>query len=164
MKKMIVYGFALLSAAVLMTSCAKNSDTGIQGESSAPSASPSSVQDESPSSLKAGVFVNVENSSEPLLNEEIKRLLQTALTSMANKDTEAFRSVFADDRSSDAQLHLLNSDYAFNQLGTVQQDHANRIVVEIIGKAKQDIGITDTYLYFYFVKNAQGQWFLGAID
>ncbi|QWU16521.1 hypothetical protein SAMN04487895_107139 [Paenibacillus sophorae] len=164
MKKMMMYGSTLLLAAVLMTSCANNSDNGIQEESSAPSASPVSVQDEPTNSFKAGVFVNVENGNEPLLNEEIKRLLQTALTSMANKDTEAFRSVFADDRSSDAQLHLLNSDYAFYQLGTVQQDHANRIVVEIIGKAKQDTGVTDKYLYFYFVKNAQGQWFLGAID
>ncbi|AIQ10837.1 hypothetical protein [Paenibacillus durus] len=106
----------------------------------------------------------MEKSSEPLLNEEIKRLLQTALTSMANKDTEAFRNVFADDRSGSAQLYLLNRDYALNQLGTVRQDHASRIEVQIIDKVKQDAGVSDQYLYFYFVKNAQGQWFLGAID
>ncbi|WP_155986867.1 hypothetical protein [Paenibacillus durus] len=157
-------GLTGLLAAVLITSCTKSSDTGIQEASSAPSVSPASVQDGSVNSFKAGVFVNIENSSHPLLNEEIKRLLQTALTSMADKDTKGFRSVFADDRSGSAQLYLLNRDYAFDQLGTVRQDHANRIEVQIIGKVKQDAGVSDQYLYFYFVKNAQGQWFLGSID
>ncbi|AHV95185.1 hypothetical protein [Paenibacillus sabinae] len=163
MRKWFLSGFAGLLAAVILTSCAKNDVTGIQ-ESSGPSPSSTPVQKESSEFFKAGVFVNVGDSSEPLLNQEIKSRLKTVLTSMANKDAEAFRSVFTDDRSGSAQLYLLNRDYAFNQLGTVRQDYANRIEVQVIGKVMQDAVITDQYLYFYFVKNAKGHWYLGAID
>ncbi|NGM85010.1 hypothetical protein G5B47_21655 [Paenibacillus sp. 7124] len=71
MRKWFLSGFARLLAAVILTSCAENDVTGIQ-ESSGPSPNSAPVQKEPPEFFKAGVFVNVEDSSEPLLNQEIK--------------------------------------------------------------------------------------------
>lgn len=110
------------------------------------------------SEFEAGVFVDLDEVNDPLFNEDIKKLLNTTLDSLANNKEEEYRNVFRDKKTANAYMYLLGKDYRFDEIGTIEEDNEGRIVVELRGKEKDDTGIKTPNAYYYFVKNDQNQF------
>ncbi|MCI3921263.1 hypothetical protein MO973_13585 [Paenibacillus sp. TRM 82003] len=113
-----------------------------------------------------GVHVDWSDLTNPLIDEDIKSGLQTALLALAAKEEERFRSVFISESAADAFLFMLDHDYRFDEIGATEEDGAGRIVVEVKGEAvyKNDSMIRAVHHLYYFMKNKNGLWRLAAID
>ncbi|GIP12158.1 MAG: hypothetical protein E7L01_04255 [Paenibacillus macerans] len=169
MNKVIFYTVTGIVTLGILTSCAngKNKDH-VQEQNETQTIDTNTSQNqqtENNDSFQTGVVIDFDAIDNSLFNAEIKTLLKTTLEAMANKDEESYRSVFRDTQSADTYMYLFGKDYYYDYLGTIEQDRSGRIVVEVRGKVKDDHGIRETPNgFFYFIKNKEGHWVLGAID
>jgi len=116
--------------------------------------------------LQPGVHVDWNRWNDPLVNADIREDLQTALNALAAKDEDRFRSAFISESAADAFAMMLENDYRFDEIGTVQEDGAGRIVVEVQGEAiyENRVQIESFHHLYYFKKDEEGRWRLAVID
>jgi hypothetical protein len=164
MKKLILYTLLIILSWGVVTACGNEKDSESQSGNNSPETEHTETQAESAPSIQTGVFIDLNSIDNPLFNKDIKVLLERTLDSLANKKEKEFRSVFADEETADAYMYLFGKDYAFEKIGTVEEDQEGRIVVEIRGKVVSDNEVTTPNSYYYFVKNKQDKWSLGSID
>lgn len=164
MKKVTLYSLLVILSLAIITACVNKKDSEMQFKSTSSKTEHTEHQAESAPSIKTGVFVNLNTIENPLFNKDIKDLLEITLDSLANKNQKEFRSVFADEESANAYMYLYGKDYAFEEIGTVEEDHEGRIVIEIRGRVVSDNVVATPNSFYYFVKGKQNKWSLGAID
>ncbi|SDM29773.1 hypothetical protein SAMN05428961_11317 [Paenibacillus sp. OK060] len=163
MKKIIIHTMVGVLSMGILSSCGNKSDSDAV-KNNATTTEQTEPQKENNTSIKTGVFVDLESIDNPLFNKDIKTLLQTTLNSLANKKEQEFRSVFKDEMTADAFMYLFGKDYVFDEIGTIEEDTEGRIVAEIKGKVVSDNEVTTPNSYYYFVKDKNEKWNLGSID
>ncbi|MFM9280283.1 hypothetical protein [Paenibacillus jiagnxiensis] len=166
MKKVIIYAIACVLTLGVMTSCTDN--IGNENTNSSPPATNQKLtpneQIQETESFEPGVFIDFDTISNPLITDDIKSQLKTVLEALANKDEVLFRSQWRSEGGADYFMFLLDREYSFEDIGTVEEDQSGRIVIQVKGLFKDSTG-TDDYLdYYYFVKDKNNNWQLGTID
>lgn len=175
MNKLIVYTVTGIAALGILTSCAQESkNTDLQGKNEVPSTSTTDPQNQQPKeentdSFKTGVFVDLDAVDDPLFNDEIKALMKTTLEALANKDEQAFRSVFIDEQAADAFMYLFGRDYYFDHFERIEIDedygkYDGRITVYVTGKVRYDGEIQEPNSAYAFIQDKNKHWKLGGID
>lgn len=114
--------------------------------------------------FRKGVYIDFEKVDNPLLNEQIKEGLKKTLEAQVNGDEDVFRATFKTPDTGAAYLGVIG-DYRFTDIGNVQEDTTkNQILVEVDAELARETSIDDVALTYYYASDAEGNWFLVAID
>lgn|GEM_PF-5328271 len=115
--------------------------------------------------FERGVFIDFDKERNPLLNDQIKKVLKKYLVAQAHSDEKTFRSTFKDSETADAYMWSYNGDYRFTDINHISKDETkNQILVTVEGEMIRENKIEHAAVTVYFVADQAGKWSVIAVD
>ncbi|GGA43460.1 hypothetical protein [Paenibacillus physcomitrellae] len=129
---------------------------------------PDSASAASTASFKEGIFVDVQALDNPLVNQDIKGLLNKLMKAVVDRDKEAFAKLFPDSQTAtyfDYQFEG-SPKFRFEQAGdgVIEQDAEGRVSIPVEGKVIREGQIYDFFWLVYFNRIDPDGWKLIALD
>ncbi|KQY91154.1 hypothetical protein ASD24_23855 [Paenibacillus sp. Root52] len=146
------------------SSSAEQSKEKVQSETV--SAQQVTESEDSETNFEQGVFIDWEQVHDPLLNDEIREVLQEALDANVRSDQSAFRSLFLEPEVADRHWGQFGGNVRYTEIGHVSKDTTkNHILVSVLGEIMRDTHDVEEYaITYYFAKDEEGKWGLVAVD
>ncbi|WP_434748357.1 hypothetical protein [Paenibacillus amylolyticus] len=115
--------------------------------------------------FERGVFIDFDKERNPLLNDQIKKVLKKYLVAQARSDEKTFRSTFKDSKTAAAYMWSYDGDYKFTDINHISKDETkNQILVTVEGEMIRENKIEHAAVTVYFVVDQAGRWSIIAVD